>query len=897
MNKHYTRIITAFCFFLVHHSNAQVQPFSFDKVGLTNSIPARTFPIPDIDALLAEDEANIHKDIPYRFGFKYNPNLSIYNSGVKEIMKDGSILWRVRIKCPEAYSINLIMDDYQVLPGTVLYLYSTDRSYIIGPYTSKENNGEKLLGTDLVRGGDITVEMYVPFYNAGQLMPRITTVTYGYKDAFAYAKGFGTSGSCNINVNCPQAQDWQVDKRSVAIIIVNGNGFCTGAMVGNTSSTPTPYFLTANHCYTSGVASWVFRFNWESPNCTPNQNGPTNQTVSGSSLKARANASDFCLLQLNSQPNDAYQVYYAGWSKLDAAATSGVGIHHPDGDIKKISFYSTPLQSSGYFTTGTNHWYVQWSSAVTEPGSSGSPIFDQNHRIVGQLHGGNSGCTSTDQSDYYGKFSTSWNGSQSSNRLRDWLDPNNTGLDFIDGYFTFMPANTLDVNLVSVNNPVQYFCAGDSIEPKILFKNDGQNAVTSATIEYTINGGAPTSYNWTGNLSLYQQATVTLPAFLVPAGTYTFNCTITSINGSTDQNTVNNSKTTNFQVVNGSKVIIELKTDNYPSETSYLLKNANGDTLLYQTAFGSANTIYSKEVCLEQACYTLTIYDTYSDGICCSQGNGYIKVLSESGAVLAQAAQFNASSVMNFCIFTQLPTAVLTNTITEACQGTQISFSHNSQDFSLITWKLSGPSTNTSSNAANYNYTFNMVGTYTLKLYAANNVGTDSVIQIIVINPKPTISLTATAASAFGASDGYISASINSGTAPFTYLWSNGATLQNIINLPAGTYTLTVTDSKGCTSSKASVVTAPSSINQLTGEDGISVFPNPTTGIVQINWNRYFLMINIDVMNALGQRIKTYHFENTDNGTVDLTTLPPGMYFIQMNVGNKIITRKIMIER
>jgi PKD repeat protein len=680
------------------------------------------------------------------------------------------------------------------------------------------------------------------------------------------------------------------------MIVVGGNGICTGAMVGNTSLDGTPYFLTANHCYSANVASWVFRFNWESPTCTPNQNAPTNQTVSGSVLRAKASASDFCLLQLNSQPNDAYQVYYAGWSKVDVAATSGVGIHHPDGDIKKISFYSTPLQSSGYYTSGSNHWYVQWSSAVTEPGSSGSPLFDQNHRIVGQLHGGNSGCTSNDQSDYYGKFSTSWNGSDASSRLRDWLDPTNTNASFIDGYFTFTPTNTLDVNLVAVSNPVQYFCAGDSIEPKILLKNEGQNAITSAIIEYSINGGSVTTYNWSGNLPLFQQVSITLPKFLIPAGSHTFNCSITGVNGNADQNMSNNSKSTNFQVVNGSKVIIELKTDNYPSETSYLLKNAAGDTLLYQTGFTSANTVYSKEICLEQACYTLTVYDTYGDGLCCTQGNGYIKVLSESGSVLAQAAQFTTSNVMNFCIFTQAPTAAINNTIVEACQGTQISFTHNSQNYSSITWKLSGPA-NGSSNAATYSYTFNLAGVYILKLFAANNIATDSVVQIITINPKPTLTLSATPASSSTAADGFISVSVNSGTAPYTYLWNNGATTQSLLNVAAGTYTLTVTDSKGCTSSKSAIVTAPSSINQLTGEDGISVFPNPTTGMAQVNWNRFFTVINIDVMNALGQRIKTYHFENTDNGTVDLTTLPPGMYFVQINIGNKIITKKIIIER
>ncbi len=885
------------CLFLFKISAAQVQPYSFDKVGFAHDIPTRTFPVPNINELLSEDDANVNKDVPYRFGYKYSTNLSAYNSGVKEIMKDGSILWRVGIKCPEAFSINMILEDYQVMPGTVLYAYSADKSYVIGPYTSRDNNSDKTLGTDLVRGGDIIVELYVPFYNTGNLMPRITTVTYGYKDMFSIAKGFGTSGSCNVNINCPQGQPWQDDKRAVAMIIVNGNAACTGTLLGNTSLDATPYFLTANHCYSANVSSWVFRFNWESPTCTPNQNGPTNQTVSGSTLKARYSPSDFCLLQLNSQPPETYNVFYAGWDRQNNAATSGVGIHHPDGDIKKISFYTTPLTTDSWSQNDNAHWLVHWSTAVTEPGSSGSAIFDQNHHVVGQLHGGNSGCTSSDQSDLYGKFFSSWTGGgQSTNRLRDWLDPSNTGLNSINGYYTAMPTNTLDVNLFKVNAPTQYFCSDDSIKPEILFKNEGQNTITSATISYNISGGSPVIYNWTGSLATYQQAIVVLPAFTENAGNYQFNCTITNINGSADQNMSNNSKTTNFQVIDGSKITIELKTDNYPGETSYLLKNSSGDTILYQNAFGAANTVFTKEVCVNNGCYTLIIYDGYGDGICCTQGNGYLKVFGETGALLAQAPQFTTSATMNFCIYTQSPTAVLNAPITQACQGSTLNFTQSSTNYSSLTWKLTGPANNNSTNTA-YSYTFNIAGTYTLKLLASNNIGADSNMVTITIFPKPTLTLNANPASSSSASDGSVNTQVNSGTAPFTFTWSNGATTQNLSNLPIGTYTCTVTDSKGCSSSKAVIITAPSSINELIGEDGIAVFPNPTTGVAQINWNRHFVVIDVDVMNALGQKLKSYHYENTDNGSVDLTSLPKGMYFIQMNIGNKVITRRIMVER
>jgi len=180
-------------------------------------------------------------------------------------------------------------------------------------------------------------------------------------------------------------------------------------------------------------------FRYESPNCT-NINGPLNYTVQGSTTKAKNSASDFALLQMNSSIPDSYQVHYAGWSAVDVAATSGVGIHHPSGDIKKITFSYQPFEHDTWSGTPANsHWRTRWnadgSSGVTEPGSSGSPIYDQNHRIVGQLHGGPSSCTASDKSDLYGKVSMSWNyGTTPATRLKDWLDPDNTGILTLDGW-------------------------------------------------------------------------------------------------------------------------------------------------------------------------------------------------------------------------------------------------------------------------------------------------------------------------------------------------------------------------------------------------------------------------------------------------------------------------------
>ena len=214
-------------------------------------------------------------------------------------------------------------------------------------------------------------------------------------------------------MSCSEALEWQDEIRSVAMILTSGGSrICTGSLVNNASQDLTPYFLTANHCL-GGNNSWIFMFNYESPTCS-NQNGPTNMTLSGSSLLANSSSSDVALLLLNESPPENYNVHFAGWDVSGNIPSIPVGIHHPSGDIKKISFDYDNASNSG------NYWDVDsWDDGTTEPGSSGSPLFDgQTHRIIGQLYGGVASCTNFGY-DTYGKTSVSWNLG-----LSEYLDPN-----------------------------------------------------------------------------------------------------------------------------------------------------------------------------------------------------------------------------------------------------------------------------------------------------------------------------------------------------------------------------------------------------------------------------------------------------------------------------------------
>jgi hypothetical protein len=155
--------------------------------------------------------------------------------------------------------------------------------------------------------------------------------------------------------------------------------------------------------------------------------------------------SDFFLVLLNSAIPASYNAYFNGWSRDTIhPSPSGTGIHHPQGDIKKISTYMTPVQQAHWVgNPKLSHWRVAWSETpnghgTTEPGSSGSPLFDYQGRLIGTLTGGDSSCDSAalNLPDYYGMFSYSWdkNGTDSTQVLKYWLDPDSTGVIALNGW-------------------------------------------------------------------------------------------------------------------------------------------------------------------------------------------------------------------------------------------------------------------------------------------------------------------------------------------------------------------------------------------------------------------------------------------------------------------------------
>lgn len=552
-------------------------------------------------------------------------NFNMNNSGTWEILKNGDRVWRLKITAQKAIGLNPLFKDFYLPIGAKLFVYSQDKKQVLGAFTDYNNDESKVFSTQIVFGQTMVLEYLEPREQANKGFFTIEKVGSFFKNATNYksADDFGDSDPCQVNINCsPEGDDWQDEKKGVARILVSstqGQGWCTGSLVNNTNLDCKPYFLTAYHCGNNSNANhfnqWIFYFDYEFSGCSSSSEPDvSNTTMSGASVKARANdltststSSDFLLLELNQVVPQNYDVYYNGWNLQSSGPSSGVAIHHPAGDVKKISTYATQPTTLGVswlglgysIISGQTHWNVSWASTangfgVSEGGSSGSPIFNDSGYVIGTLSGGGSSCSSTGSQDQYGKMSFHWesNSSSQTRQLKPWLDPTNSGLTILEGtYSPCTAATTNDAALVEIIKPKGDLC-DNSFAPQIILRNNGAVLLSSATISYQLNSEIPVNLNWTGSLTRGDSETIDLTAGTSSLSVNTFTVIVSNPNGIADDNSSNNLLTSNFNtnVRKGLPFIERFETSTFPSLSWFVANPDNDRTWEEVPDFGSFGT-------------------------------------------------------------------------------------------------------------------------------------------------------------------------------------------------------------------------------------------------------------------------------------------------------------------
>lgn len=465
----------------------------------TSSFQTIQLPFTDIAVVKKEEEKkSMQKNRPLRIGVAKKVDYNLKNSGVWTVLPNGDRIWRIAFESKDAVHLSVNFSKFHIPENASLYLYNDDKTDLLGAYTHINNN-DSGLGTWFVMGDKLWLEYYEPasVKNRGTL--EISQVVHGFRLGSQYQKGynektalnFNTSGNCNHDVDCDTGDDFLPHKellKNAVGLLKMGQYLCTGTLINNTAQDKTPYFLSAEHCLERdddedpiNPSLFSMRFKWISPDpvcaqTTNSTNTTDNFSLNGATIIAKHVAGDALLIKANNAINPDWDVNFAGWDRSDTNPSYGVSIHHPGGDIMKVSRDDDgPVKSTGYKVAG---WLIGgtsdgtgngWEIGVTEGGSSGAGLFDQNGHLIGQLSGGNAGCTGltdNDEYDLFGRFAVAWNGTSSATRLRDWLDPTGSGVAtlntlsntlsvseyFDDGSVKVFPNPTRDIVNIVVNN-------------------------------------------------------------------------------------------------------------------------------------------------------------------------------------------------------------------------------------------------------------------------------------------------------------------------------------------------------------------------------------------------------------------------------------------------------------
>lgn len=211
------------------------------------------------------------------------------------------------------------------------------------------------------------------------------------------------------------------------------------------------------------------------------------------------------------------------------------------------------------------------------------------------------------------------------------------------------------LNINELNNE-----CSDTFIASMVLRNQGSTTITSAAISYNIDGENETVYNWEGSLETNEETIITLDEITVESGEHSFNGTLTSVNGTTDEISDNDTFTRDFTIVafyNTTQIIVNVMTDDFGDETIWALLDSNEDPIFsnidinnpWNSDFYDNNQLYTETIDIDpDQCYYFAILDLEGDGICCEYGNGYFTVTTTDGTVIAEGGSFTDQVIVPF---------------------------------------------------------------------------------------------------------------------------------------------------------------------------------------------------------------------------------------------------------
>ncbi|MEM1177172.1 MAG: serine protease [Acidobacteriota bacterium] len=339
--------------------------------------------------------------------------------------------WRLDVHSPGARSLSLAFSHFALPPGATLTVHAATpdgrtAGEVSATFSRKDQDDHGQLWTPPMAGDRLRLELDAPLAGLDAIKLRLTRVHHGYA-------GFGEpdavkAGGCHLDPACID-EVWETESSSVALLSIEGVRYCTGFLLNNTAQDGAPFLVTARHCGITArnAASVVAMWRHEKDTCEAEVDAPSRTFQTGAGWRSGHRAADITLIELDDPPPSAAGVVFAGWDRAEEAPREATAIHHPNTGRKRISFADGALRLTRHLSDqeldGGDHLRVAgWRQGTTEGGSSGAPLFNEDRRVVGVLHGGYAAC-GNQKADWFGRLAAAWHGPSPSHRLRDWLDP------------------------------------------------------------------------------------------------------------------------------------------------------------------------------------------------------------------------------------------------------------------------------------------------------------------------------------------------------------------------------------------------------------------------------------------------------------------------------------------
>ena len=390
----------------------------------------------------------------------------------------------------------------------------------------------------------------------------------------------------------------------------------------------------------------------------------------------------------------------------------------------------------------------------------------------------------------------------------------------------------------------------DEVEVDAVITNQGDTTITTVQIEVVVNGTVVGLINADVDIPFLEQETVTIAIDNNLQENNAITLNVLNVNNQTDGDGTNNSASTTTTLdSNYDTITLSFIADNYPQETSWKLIDESNE-IISTGALSNGTEFYTEDICVDySSCFTLYVYDSYGDGMCCGYGEGSFQVLDASGnTILVNDGDFGNYAEETFCLDDsgcEITADINISHATSSSANDGVITINISSGLSPFQYSIDGGVTLSDSNT----FVNLPPGNYNVFIIGASGICTFEENVSVESCNLTSVDIEATAVSSVTSTNGSIVITPTSGVGPYQFSIDGGQTFvsNNVFNnLAVGDYNIVVNDGSEICSYEAGVPIEVEGlvINEINYRSSLSFNPgdwielyNPkSTAIDLSNW-------------------------------------------------------------